>query len=393
MRLSRFGVLVRPGRIIQVITILTLVNLVLLSVVGYRGFHYMDSTEFCGEVCHQVMMPEFTAYKRSPHASVECVQCHIGPGAEWFVKAKLSGARQVLAVIFDTYHKPIKTPVENLRPAREVCESCHRPELFHGDLIQVRRHFTQDQDNTPKFTVLNMRVGGGGDQWQAAEGIHWHVSKDHKLRYYATDREREKIVWIQQVNADGTTRVWTRPGKPIDEADIDPAELRTMDCVDCHNRPTHIYLPPAEAIEARMRTGELDPDLPWIRKIAEEVIVKQYDTTEAAMQGIEQDLAAAYREGFQQLWATRQRDIINAAQVLKDIYRQQVFPQMNIQWNTYESLIGHPTKNTQRCFRCHDGLFRDEAGDRITLDCDSCHYILAEQSQDPSILRILHRSR
>ncbi|MHC5113338.1 MAG: NapC/NirT family cytochrome c, partial [Planctomycetota bacterium] len=184
---------------LQVVLTLSLINVVIFAAVGYRGFHYTESVEFCGTVCHEVMHPEFETYSRSPHSQVACVQCHIGPGAQWFVKSKLSGARQFIAVLANTYSRPIETPVHNLRPARDVCEVCHRPDLFHGNLLRVRQHFEDDEENTRTFSVLNMRVGSGDAPGIDAHGIHWHVSKMHEVRYYATDRKRENIVWVEQV--------------------------------------------------------------------------------------------------------------------------------------------------------------------------------------------------
>jgi hypothetical protein len=389
-RLVKRGVVRRPGHIALVIFALTGVNLVAFAALGYRGYHYMDSTEFCGEVCHEVMIPEYTAYERSPHSKVECVACHIGPGAEWFVKAKISGARQVLAVIFNTYEKPIKTPIENLRPARETCAVCHRPELFHGNLIRVFEHFATDRDNTRSSTVLNMRVGGGGEFGRVASGIHWHVAQANELRFYAEDYKRENIVYVEKTRPDGSTRVWTRPDDGFDPSEMPEDSLRSMDCVDCHNRPTHIYLPQVAAIEQRMSLGELDVSLPWIREIAEEVLSVRYETSEQAMEGIERETMRLYRERHPEVYDAERARIHDAIAVLKDIDRQQVFPQMKIYWNTYPSLIGHADKVSKRCFRCHDGEMRDQDGKRITIECDSCHYVLARDSQDPQVMNVLH---
>ncbi len=393
-RLVHFGVLQRPGAITKTVTLLTLINLVAFGVIGYRGYQYMDSTAFCGQVCHSVMNPEYSAYKRSPHSQVECVQCHIGPGATWFVKSKISGAWQVIAVTFNLYDRPIPTPIDNLRPAREVCESCHRPELFQGDLIRVIRHYLPDHNNTPTYTVLNMRVGGGGDILHVASGIHWHVAADHEVKYYAPDHRRENIQWIEDIRPDGSKRIWTRPGSTITEADIDPSKLRTMDCVDCHNRPTHIFLPPAQAVEEAMAADQLDPTLPWIRKVAEQVITQPYVTQEDAMQGIQRQTREIYQKQYPDVWKADQPRIEKAIAALQQIHRENVFPSMNITWNTYTTDIGHPTPNAARCFRCHDGLFRDDQGKGkpIPLGCDTCHYVLASDSRDPSVLWLLQRN-
>lgn len=392
-RLMRFGVLQQPAAITRTIVILTLINVTTFVIISYGAYHFMDSTTFCGEVCHSVMHPEFSAYQRSPHSQVECVECHIGPGAEWFVKSKISGAWQVISVNLDLYEKPIPTPIENLRPARDVCESCHRPAMFHGNLVRTRTHYVPDEKNTPTYTVLNMRVGGGGDRLRQASGIHWHVANDHQLRYYASDHDREKVEWIETVDVDGTKRIWTRPNSKLTEADIDSDELRVMDCVDCHNRPTHIYLPPVEAIEQAMTTGQLDPTLPWIRKVAEQVITDRYETNELADAGIADRTRQIYQEQYPEVWQNDEARIETAIAALQQIHHENVFPSMNIQWNTYVSKIGHPTQQTAGCFRCHDGQFRDEQGQGtpITLDCNACHYILAAESRDPSVLWLLNR--
>ncbi|MFH1844803.1 MAG: NapC/NirT family cytochrome c, partial [bacterium] len=217
----------------QVATSLTLCNLLFLALFTYRGYHFTESREFCGELCHVVMEPEYTVYQHSPHSEISCVDCHIGSGATWFVKSKLSGMRQVYGVLTGSYSRPIETPVHNLRPARDVCEVCHRPEIFHGDRIRVIEAFAPDRENSLTYTVLNMRVGSGGERTEA-HGIHWHVSREQTVRYHASDERREKIDWISLTGPDGSQRVWTRPDQEISEPDLDPQAIRTMDCIDCH---------------------------------------------------------------------------------------------------------------------------------------------------------------
>lgn len=94
---------------------MTLVNVVIASQLTYRAVEHMDSNQFCGQTCHTVMQPEYTAYQQSPHSRVDCVECHIGSGASWFVRSKISGTRQVWAVLTHSYPTPIPSPVENLR--------------------------------------------------------------------------------------------------------------------------------------------------------------------------------------------------------------------------------------------------------------------------------------
>jgi hypothetical protein len=55
----------------------------LISTVSYQAYHFTESVTFCGELCHSVMEPEYTAYRESPHARVTCAECHVGSGAGW----------------------------------------------------------------------------------------------------------------------------------------------------------------------------------------------------------------------------------------------------------------------------------------------------------------------
>src|SRR5512146_2323022 len=113
-----------------------------VSAVGsYRAYEFTDSVQFCGQLCHTVMTPEYTTYLKSPHARVACVDCHVGPGASWYVRSKLSGAYQVYAAIAKVYPRPIPTPVANLRPAQQTCEQCHWPRMFYGAQLKVFTHF------------------------------------------------------------------------------------------------------------------------------------------------------------------------------------------------------------------------------------------------------------
>ena len=102
----------------------------LSSLGSYRVFEETESPQFCGALCHTVMKPEYTAYKISPHSRVRCTECHIGPGASWFVRAKLSGLYQVYATVTDVYPRPIPVPVQNLRPAGKPAKSAIGRRIF-----------------------------------------------------------------------------------------------------------------------------------------------------------------------------------------------------------------------------------------------------------------------
>ena len=179
------------------VAVVTFVFLMFTALGSYRTYEFTESVQFCGQTCHAVMKPEYTAYQNSSHARVACVQCHIGPGATWFVKSKLSGSYQVYATLFHKYPRPIPTPVQNLRPAQETCEQCHWPQKFYGAVEKVRTHFMSDEKNSPWTVEMLLKVGGGDPTHGPVGGIHWHMNVANKVEYIATDEARQIIPWVR----------------------------------------------------------------------------------------------------------------------------------------------------------------------------------------------------
>jgi hypothetical protein len=374
----------RTRRNFLVFLTLTAINLVIVAVATYKGVEVMDSTQFCGAACHSVMTPEYTTYQRSPHARVKCVECHIGPGANWFVKSKLSGSWQVVSVAFNLYPRPISVPVHNLRPARETCEQCHWPQKFVGDRFKVNTHFEEDEANTETKTVLVVKVGGR--QAGHSHGIHWHVDPDHELRYRA-DEKRQTVYEVELVSKDGTTKDWRGPAADTPEGKA-ATEWRTMDCVDCHNRPTHIYRTPDQELDAALLDRRVDPSLPYVRREGMKALLASYPSHEAARAGIAKAVSDFYAQAYPEVAAQKADQIAAAGRALGDIWCWNVFPSMDIKWGTYRSHIGHPDMATDvGCFRCHDEEHQTKDGETISQDCTTCHSVLAEREKDPEILK------
>jgi hypothetical protein len=380
----------RLRKFIFLVSFLTLLNIFVIGLISYSGYHYTESVGFCGQFCHQVMEPEYIAYQNSPHSRVACVECHIGHGAQWFAKSKISGVRQLFAVAFDTYSRPIETPVHGLRPARETCEECHRPELFHGDKLHVKDKFLTDEENTHVQTVLLMKVGSGGYQGQAAHGIHWHVAPENHIIYEHTDRAREKISNVTLVKPDGTAVVFKGPDSGHAEGDTGHGGTRVMDCVDCHNRPTHIYLSAEDALDRKLMTGKIPRELPFVKRQALAAVNRDYATLEEAKNGIAAELRAWYQENYPELTEKNKPLLTHAISGIQQAYAENVFPEMRIGWNTYKNFLGHRDENG--CFRCHDDSHETAAGETISMDCEACHIILAEEEPKPDVLRILRGS-
>ncbi|MBI3470321.1 MAG: NapC/NirT family cytochrome c [Candidatus Solibacter usitatus] len=358
-------------RLLAFVVLATGANLVIASQFTYHAVNYMDSVNFCGQTCHSVMSPEFTAYQNSPHSRVECVKCHIGPGAGWFVKSKLSGVGQVFAVTFNTYPRPIPAPVHNLRPARETCETCHWPQKYGEDRLRVFRKFGDDEANTRTETVLLIRIGGGN----GGPGIHGaHLGEGVGIRYAHTDEKRQEILWVERRDKDGKTTRFQAP----DSKSGANAQVREMDCMDCHNRPTHIYELPERAVDNALASGAISPALPFIKKKSVELL----KTTTGA--GIPAALAAYYRDNHAPVFSEKRAEIERAAAAVRAIYDRNVFPQMKVTWGTYINNIGHT--DFPGCFRCHDDTRAASDGRKLTQDCNTCHSLLAMDEAGPKIL-------
>lgn len=368
----------RVRHIAMGVGVLTTFNFFLIGIVSYKGVNYMDSTEFCGEVCHTVMQPEYTAYQGSPHSRVECVECHIGPGAPWFVRSKLSGLYQVVAVTLDTYPTPIPTPVENLRPSQDICEQCHWPGRFTGDRVDVRTDYSEDETNSALKTVLLMHIGGGDRE----EGIHsWHIQPGRETYYWASDHQRQEIPWVQVVENGEVTEFVSDP-ELIEGVDLE-AEKRRMDCIDCHNRPTHAYKLPGEAVDEALLHGRISPSIPFIKQVGTEALEEVGESLGPSEQVV-QRVRDYYQENHADLYNSQRARIESAVQEIRDIYERNVFPHMQVTWGTYPNNIGH--EDFPGCFRCHDGGHESADGAVIDQDCSSCHTILAWGEPDPEIL-------
>ena len=343
------------------------VGFLLLSAFGsYQTFHYAESTQFCGQVCHTAMNPEFSTYQRGAHARVDCVACHVGSGATAFIKAKINGTHQLIAYTLDNYNRPIDTPVKNLRPARETCEKCHWPEKFHGNIDLTFDHYLSDKKNTAVSTRMLLHVNQGRPG-SPLSGIHWHVNPDSSVEYYAADEDRQDIVWMRVTNKkDGSARIYRNEefkGEPP------AAAIRVMDCIDCHNRPAHAFPTANDAVEKSMALGTLSTQLPHIKRSAVQAMLQKDITTSAeATQKIADFLRTKYKDS-PELPAT-------IAEVQK-IYAQSIFPERKADWRVYPNNIGH--KDWPGCFRCHDDKHKTSTGETVKAsDCKSCHSIIAQ---------------
>jgi Cytochrome c7 and related cytochrome c len=341
---------------------LTLANVVIVSLAAYRGVEYMDSVAFCGQVCHTPMQPEFVAHEAGPHARVKCVECHVGPGATSFARAKFSGTRRVLAVLRGSYPRPIVPSTEQLLAAQDTCESCHWPQMYRGDKIRRVVEYADDEKNTESVTTLRVHVGGGDGRRGTATGIHWHMNVANEIEYVATDRGRQTIPYVRMKGPDGAVREYVVAGTTPEQ--LAKGVRRRMDCMDCHNRPSHVIeATPERAVNASMARGAIPVDLPFVHR----------EALKALKAGNPSLLRDFYRGQLPQVLAAKSQDVERAAAGVADLHRRNVFPAMNVTFGTYPNNIGHV--DSPGCFRCHDDEHKSQDGKKIGQDCETCHAI------------------
>ncbi|MBN1334586.1 MAG: cytochrome C [Deltaproteobacteria bacterium] len=361
------------SRLFLTVAGLTLVNLTFLGVGSARMLHFMDTPVFCGTACHSVMGPEWATYQASPHAHVPCVACHVGEGMGALIDSKINGAWQVVSLSFDLYERPIPTPVHQLHPARETCETCHWPDKFYGERVLGRTRFDLDDASSRRYTTLAMKVGSG------REGIHWHVAAGNAVRYASVDDEREQILFTEVLQPDGSWRRYDN--RRLDGPDPPAEALRTLDCVDCHNRATHVYASPEALVDEALARGEIDPSIPEIKRTALAALTGAYPGSGGADRGIERDLHGHYQRHHAADYPALAPRLDAAVDVLQAAHRRYVHPRMNVGWDPYPDHLGH--RGDTGCARCHHRDMVDQDGVAVSHECTQCHHILAWESPGP----------
>lgn len=356
---------------VMVFSAVTAAILLLMTVTTWGAADFMESREFCGEVCHKVMQPEDAGHLASSHARVDCVSCHIGPGAPWLVKSKISGIKQVVAVTFNSYPTPIPAPIEDLRPSRDTCEQCHWPQRFYGDRLHNFVHYAQDQQNTMTSQPLVFRVGGS----ELGAGIHWHTTA--KLSYLPLDEKRSEIGWVRVEKPDGQVDEYVLPAKKDQVTpQLIQSDQRFMDCIDCHNRAAHNFAPLNDEVDNAMFSGRISQDIPFIKQqamtafgeVGANVTDDQYQQTLTRVAGIED----YYRTQQPAAYGKLGPQIKQAVGQIKSIYQNNVFPHMEVTPQTYPDWASH-----DGCFRCHGklvGIKGEAVGKTISSACLNCHY-------------------
>jgi hypothetical protein len=370
-------------RLAWFVGITTALNVLIGTQVTYRAVEHMETKQFCGATCH-AMTPELSAFENSPHSRLECVECHVAPGASGWVASKASGTRQLFESVLGTYSRPIPSAIESNRlvPARDTCEHCHWPQRLGATRLRIITKYAEDEQNTRTQTVLMMMVGGS-----KFAGIHGkHFGPGISIRFAASDPKRQAIPWVEYRDTTaGKTTDFVSEGTASDS--IQGLPIYEMQCVDCHNRPTHTFESASQGMDEAMVLGEIPTGLPFVKKKGTELLTANYTSSAEAAEKVPSALINFYQQNYADLYAKRSQDVQQAARAVLAIYNRNVFPDLKVTWGTYPNNLGH--MDFPGCFRCHDGSHTSTEGASITQDCSTCHELLATDDASPEILRTL----
>jgi hypothetical protein len=337
------------------VLVLTLANLGIVTVATLGAAHYMETTQFCGQVCHVPMRPEFTAHQEGAHARVACVACHVSPGASGTFRAKVNGTRQLYRALLGTYDRPIPTPARGLPVAADTCMHCHLPAHQVPDITKIAREYADDEANTESESTLVVYPNRN----------HWHARADVRVEYVASDEKRETIPYMRVTEPGGKVTEYFAAGITSRPA----GELRHMDCLDCHSRPAHTMAASAEAVvDQAIASGAVSRELPFVRRELVAVLSAPYSDESAALVAIASRLTSFYQEQGK----TSPALVASAIGAGQRLYRTNVFPEMKVTWGTYRDQSGH-TGDVPGCFRCHDDEHKASDGRLVRQDCDMCH--------------------
>jgi nitrate/TMAO reductase-like tetraheme cytochrome c subunit len=247
------------------------------TVGGVAAVTWTETADFCGR-CH-TMDPELKAHALSPHREVACAECHVEPGLDGWVKAKLNGTRQLIMVLTGTFQTPIPPPDHgDLPPTDATCVRCHDPEPLVADggpvTLVLEERFDTDEANSRDTVALVLRPSGFGGT-TATRGVHWHIAEE--VQYLTPDPRAQTIDYVANSEADGSTTEYLASSVVTNSANVQPdidrlmAEqqpLRTMDCIDCHNRVGHGVPTPDQAVDDSLSSQRIDQNLPFIKREA-----------------------------------------------------------------------------------------------------------------------------
>ena len=357
---------------------------------GAKTLTWMESPDFCSR-CH-TMAPEVSEHVISPHAKVECSECHIGSGLKGYAIAKIGGLRQATKLLLGTYADPIPPAADVMPSANDICLKCHDPTAQVADTLITRTHYLEDEVNTELRVALVLRQADDSD---ISNGIHWHILS--KVEYIPRDDHATVIDWIRVERPDGTedeylaeslVEISEQAGHTATELRAND-EVRRMTCYDCHNRVGHAKPLPGKAVDQAMMGHAIDPSIPWVKKNAMEIIANGF-SSESELAGGLRKLAADYHRDYPYLFVGEPQVLGRSLGSINGLGVQFIAARSAEQRDVYPDYLGHT--DSTGCFRCHDGgHYRiDEGGalsdERIPSSCSTCHTFPSAGEKAPNVM-------
>jgi hypothetical protein len=250
----------------------------------------------------------------------------------------------------------------------------------------VRTKFGDDEKNSPTTSVLVLKIGG--NRGGGGVGIHGrHLADKSRISYLTTDDRRQVIPSVTYTDDDGKRVEFVSTEVKLTPEQLAKGERREMDCIDCHNRPTHVFELPDRALDRALGDRRVSPELPFVKKKGLELLKTEYPDRATARQRIVQGLVEYYKKEQPQAYANHRPLVESAADQMAAIYERNVFPEMKVTWGVHPNNIGH--EDFLGCFRCHDDNHKSSDGRVISQDCGTCHAVLAMDEANPKVVEDL----
>jgi hypothetical protein len=222
-----------------------------------------------------------------------------------------------------------------------------------------------------------MKIGPEYSDLGFKEGIHWHINPNINIEYISENDKRELITYVKYTNkATGEVIIYRNPDVEISDSTIAVSSARTMDCIDCHNRPSHKYSSPPVYFDKAMLTNEISKDIPFVKRTAMEILRNNFTDKDTALMQIRDGIINYYKSDFGDFFEKNSSKIDSTVAALQKAYSQNTFAGMKVTYDVYPDHIGH--LEVEGCFRCHNDAFEAENGRKITRDCNLCHTILGQ---------------
>jgi hypothetical protein len=149
-----------------------------------------------------------------------------------------------------------------------------------------------------------------------------------------------------------------------------------MDCIDCHNRPSHNYNSPNVYFNKALLNGTVSKDIPFMKKVAMSILKQTFNDKDTALMTIKDSIIKFYKANFNDFYSRNTAIVDNSIASIQKSFSENTFPKMKVTYDRYPEHIGH--LESTGCFRCHNNTFKSETGRVISRDCNLCHSIVGQ---------------